>query len=164
MIRDRMTSTPRKSFMAAAIAEALRGLHAGEGGPFGALIARGDEVLATACNRVTSRQDPTAHAEVEAIRAACARLGTHELAGCDLYASCEPCPMCFAAARWAHVDRIFHACSRGDAARAGFDDERLYREISKAPAERTLPLVEFQREEGLSVFRAWLGKGDRIPY
>ncbi len=155
---------PRKAFMERAIASALEGMRAGEGGPFGALVSRGDEVLAVAHNRVLARNDPTAHAEVEAIRAACAKLGTFELSGCDLYATCEPCPMCFAAASWARVDRVIHACDRDDAARAGFDDAELYRELERSARERRLPLVAFERDAGLAVFREWLAKPDRRLY
>jgi tRNA(Arg) A34 adenosine deaminase TadA len=159
-----MATRPKKTFMQQAIAAAIEGVRSGEGGPFGAVVVRGGEVLATACNRVTSRKDPTAHAEVEAIRAACAKLGSHRLDGCEIYASCEPCPMCFAAAFWARVDRVFYACDRADAARAGFDDSKLHVEVEKMLAERSPPLVPFLREEGLAVFRDWLEKGDRIPY
>jgi len=155
---------PRQEFMRDAIAAALAGLRAGEGGPFGALVARGDEVLAVACNRVLARKDPTAHAEVEAIRAACAKLGSRSLEGCDLYATCEPCPMCLAASYWARLDRVFYACDRADAERAGFDDARVYRELSLPPAERSLPLLPFEREAGLATFRAWSEKPDRTLY
>jgi len=150
--------------MQLAIAAALEGVRAGEGGPFGAVVARGGEVIASACNRVISRRDPTAHAEIEAIRAACARLGAFQLEGCELYATCEPCPMCLAAAYWARVERVVHACDRADAARAGFDDELLYREIGKPNGERRLALVPFLREEGLAALAAWVAKGDRVPY
>jgi tRNA(Arg) A34 adenosine deaminase TadA len=147
-----------------AIASALEGLRAGEGGPFGALVSRGDEVIAVAHNRVLARNDPTAHAEVEAIRAACAKLGSFELAGCDLYATCEPCPMCFAAAYWARVDRVIHACDRDDAGRAGFDDAKLHGEMERPPRERSLPLLAFERDAGLAVFREWLAKPDKRLY
>jgi guanine deaminase len=155
---------PRKDFMQQAIAAAIEGLRAGEGGPFGALVARGDEVVAVACNRVLSRNDPTAHAEIEAIRAACAKLSTYHLEGCDLYATCEPCPMCLAAAYWARADRVFHACDRDDAARAGFGDAEFHREIALPARERRLPVVSFEREAGLSVFRAWLERPDKRLY
>jgi tRNA(Arg) A34 adenosine deaminase TadA len=159
-----MAGSPRPEFMRQAIAAALEGVRTGQGGPFGAVVARGDEVLAAACNRVLSRNDPTAHAEIEAIRAACARLGTFELAGCEIYATCEPCPMCLAAAHWARVERVVHACGRKDAASAGFDDELLYEEISKPVGERRLELVPFLRDEALPLFRTWLDREDRVPY
>jgi guanine deaminase len=155
---------PRKAFMDQAIAAALAGLRAGEGGPFGALVARGDEVLGVACNRVLARKDPTAHAEVEAIRAACARIAHFRLEGCDLYATCEPCPMCLAAAYWSRIDRVFHACGRGDAARAGFDDALVYRELELPPGDRHLPLLPFEREAGLATFEAWSRMPNRTLY
>ena len=157
-------NAPSPSFMRAAIDAALAGLRAGEGGPFGALVARGDEVLGVACNRVLARNDPTAHAEVEAIRAACARIGSFRLEGCDLYATCEPCPMCLAAAYWARVDRVIHACDRQDAARAGFDDALVYQELELPAGERRLPLVPFEREAGLETFRAWSRMPNRTLY
>ena len=159
-----MAEPPRRDFMQQAIAAAFEGLRRGEGGPFGAAIVRGREVLAVACNRVIARNDPTAHAEIEAIRDACRRLGTFDLAGCELYATCEPCPMCLAAAYWARVDRIVHACSRQDAAGAGFDDERFHTELRKPERERQLELVPFLRDEALPLFRAWLDREDRVPY
>lgn len=147
-----------------AIAAAVAGMRAGDGGPFGALVARGDEVLAVACNRVLARQDPTAHAEVEAIRAACAKLGSFSLEGCDLYATCEPCPMCLAASYWARLDRVYHACDRADAERAGFDDAFVYREMELPPSRRRMPLTPFEREAGLATFRAWSEKPNRTIY
>jgi tRNA(Arg) A34 adenosine deaminase TadA len=155
---------PQAAVMREAIAAALEGLRAGEGGPFGAAVVRGSEVIAVACNRVIARNDPTAHAEVEAIRAAGAKLGTFDLSGCELYATCEPCPMCLAAAWWARVERIVHACGREDAARAGFDDARFHEEMTKAGAERQLELVSFLREEALPVFRAWMDREGRVSY
>ena len=159
-----MSTTPHPEFMRQAIAAALAGVRTGEGGPFGAAVVRGSEVLAVACNRVISRNDPTAHAEIEAIRAACGRLRTFDLTGCELYATCEPCPMCLAAAYWARVTRVVHACGRGDAASAGFDDELIYTELPKPIAERRLELVPFLRDEALPLFRAWLDRADRVPY
>jgi len=150
--------------MQQAIEAALEGVRSGKGGPFGAAVVKGGEVVAVACNRVLSSNDPTAHAEVEAIRAACAKLGTFRLAGCELYATCEPCPMCLGAAYWARVDRVVYACGRADASRAGFDDGMLYEEFEKPAAQRRLALVPFMRDEALSVFQAWLEKPDRTPY
>jgi guanine deaminase len=159
-----MSAPPRKAFMQQAIAAALKGLEDGEGGPFGAAIVRGSEGVAVACNRVISKNDPTAHAEVEAIRAACEKLGTFRLEGCELYATCEPCPMCLAAAYWARVARVVYACERVDAARAGFDDELFYEEIGKPIAQRRLELVPFLRDEAMPLFRAWLDREGRVPY
>jgi len=159
-----MDEGPRKEFMDQAIAAALEGVRTGQGGPFGAAVVRGSDVLAIACNRVTSRSDPTAHAEIEAIRAACAKLGTHRLEGCELYATCEPCPMCLAAAYWARVVRIVHGCDREDAARAGFDDRLLYQELGLPAGRRRIELVPYRRDDALEPFRAWLAQEDRIPY
>jgi guanine deaminase len=122
------------------------------GGPFGAVLVRGGQILAEGSNAVVRSADPTAHAEIVAIRAACATLGSHELLGCVLYSSCEPCPMCLGAIHWARLSRLVFAADRDDAARAGFDDERLYREVSRPAADRFLP------------FEAWGRQEDRIPY
>ncbi len=134
------------------------------GGPFGAVVARGEDVVGTGSNRVVESADPTAHAEVEAIRAACRALRTHDLSGCTLFTSCEPCPMCLGAILWARVDRLVYACDRHDAARAGFDDAAFYAEAARAPAERELPSEQLLRDEGLGAFEAWLATPDRRPY
>lgn len=150
--------------MQQAVKLALEGVRAGEGGPFAALVVRDGKVVASGVNQVTSRNDPTAHAEIVAIRAACAAMQSFSLAGCELYTTCEPCPMCLAAAYWARVDRIVYACDRADAARAGFDDALFYDELEKPIAERKLALVQLARDEALPVFQAWLDKADRKPY
>jgi len=150
--------------MQQAIDLAVEGVRAGYGGPFGALIVRDGAVIAGGCNRVTSTNDPTAHAEVVAIREACTKLATYELQGCELFASCEPCPMCFAAIHWARISRVYFACDRHDAARAGFDDAFLYEELARPPTERRIALEPLMREQGLAAFRAWLEKSDRLPY
>lgn len=137
---------------------------AGGGGPFGAVIVKDGEVIARAANRVTLDHDPTAHAEVRAIREACARLGTHDLTGAVLYSSCEPCPMCLGAIYWAHIGRVVYAASKEDAAAAGFDDAFIYRELEKAAGERNLPAVQQLPEEGKRPFRLWLEKDDRATY
>jgi guanine deaminase len=136
----------------------------GRGGPFGAVVARSGAIVARGWNAVTSSKDPTAHAEVVAIRRACRKLGTYNLAGCVLYTSCEPCPMCLAAAYWARVDRLVYAATRDDAARAGFDDAAIYREIPLAPEARSLPTDRLLGDEALAVFDEWLAKPDRVPY
>lgn len=151
-------------FMRRAIALALEGVRANQGGPFGAVVVKDGVIIGEGCNRVIGTNDPTAHAEIGAIRAACAKLGTFELRGCELYTSCEPCPMCLAAAYWARLERVHFACERADAARAGFDDSLLYDEIAKSAGERTLPLVQTLRDEALATFQAWLDKPDRTPY
>lgn len=137
---------------------------AGEGGPFGAVVARGDEVLAEGWNQVTGTHDPTAHAEIVALRGAAARLQDFSLAGCVLYASCEPCPMCLAAAYWARVDRIVFAASRADAAAGGFDDAYLHEELARPPAQRRLPVRQALHDEAAAVFADWLAKPDRVAY
>lgn len=134
------------------------------GGPFGAVVARDGEVVATGVNRVTADCDPTAHAEVRAIRAAAARLGTFNLAGCEIFSSCEPCPMCLGAIYWARLDRLFYACDKKDAADAGFDDSFIYDEMPLSPAERSLPSAQMLQSEAERVFAAWKDKDDRVEY
>lgn len=151
-------------FLREAIRLSRQHMQAGDGGPFGSVVVRGGEVISQGWNRVTSTNDPTAHAEVEAIRAACARLRTFSLAGCVLYASCEPCPMCLAAAYWARVDRLVYAAAREDAAGAGFDDAELYTELVLTPEKRRLPSLQSLRSEAQDVFEEWLKLPQRIPY
>jgi tRNA(Arg) A34 adenosine deaminase TadA len=151
-------------FLRGAIRLAIEKMNAGEGGPFGTLVVRDREVVGVGWNRVTSANDPTAHAEIVAIRDACARLGTFCLSGCDLYASCEPCPMCLAAIYWARIDRLFYAATREDAARAGFDDAWLYDQLALAPLERAIATTWHLREEALAAFHAWAKKEDRLQY
>lgn len=134
------------------------------GGPFGAVVLRGEEILAEGTNVVTGSHDPTAHAEVVAIRRACERLGTHSLAGCEILSSCEPCPMCLGAIEWARLDRLGYAATREDASRAGFDDARLYEELALPPGERTLPTFQEVVEGATAPFEAWLGNEDRVAY
>ena len=135
-----------------------------DGGPFGALVGRGEEVVATGTNRVTASGDPTAHAEIVAIRAAAVALGTHDLSGTTLYASTEPCPMCLAAAWWARVDAIVFAADRHAAARAGFDDAAIYAEVAAGYSERTIPCSQLLAEEGEAPFLAWASNPDRLHY
>lgn len=134
------------------------------GGPFGAVIVRGDEVIATGSNQVTTSNDPTAHAEVVAIRAACQRLGTFRLDDCVLYASCEPCPMCLAAIYWARIPRVVFAATRTDAAQAGFDDEAIYAELAKPLAERTVHMEHVVSPEGTAPFQLWQANARRVSY
>lgn len=139
------------------------------GGPFGSVIVRNGVIVGRGANRVTRDNDPTAHAEVVAIRDACARLGTHQLEGCDLYASCEPCPMCLAACYWARPARVFHAATAADAAAVGFDDAFIDAELGRRPAAlRAIPLRQMRggmlREEALAAYAAWTAKLDRAPY
>ncbi|MBP1771488.1 MAG: nucleoside deaminase [Holophagaceae bacterium] len=151
-------------FMGRAIELSREHMETGDGGPFGAVIVKGGVVVGEGWNRVTSTHDPTAHAEVVAIRAACARLATFELRGCEIYTSCEPCPMCLAAIYWARLDRIWYANDRADAAAIQFDDAWLYREVAQPVDARSLPAIQLMREEALAVFRAWEQKADRVPY
>lgn len=151
----------RAEFLERAIQLARENVEAG-GGPFGAVIVRNGEILAEGVNAVTSSFDPTAHAEVAAIRRACSIAGHHELRGCEIYSSCEPCPMCLGAIYWARLDRVYFAASRSDAAGAGFDDEFIYRELASGFAVRRIPLVQERLPASMSPFEAWRGKHDKI--
>jgi len=150
--------------MRRAIELAFDGMRAGLGGPFGAVVVKAGEVVGSGQNRVTSLADPTAHAEIIAVRAACARLGTWSLAGCEIYASCEPCPMCLGAILWARLDRLWFAARRADAAAAGFDDARFHAELARPALERDLPSAELLRDEALAALREWQRKDDRTTY
>ena len=134
------------------------------GGPFGAVVARGGEIVAEGVNRVTALNDPTAHAEVQAIRLAAQRPGRFDLSDCELYASCEPCPMCLGAIYWARLSRLYYAATQHDAAAAGFADALIYREMALAPSLRRLPTASLSREEALEAFRRWREQADRIDY
>jgi guanine deaminase len=149
---------------AIALARENAGRSSDGGGPFGAVIAQQGRIIARGVNSVTYRCDPTAHAEIVAIREACQLLASHSLAGCILYTSCEPCPMCLTAALWARVDGIVYASSRQDAAAAGFDDEVFYSEVAKLPPERSLPCKQGLREQGGTAFTAWQKNPHRKPY
>jgi guanine deaminase len=151
-------------FMARAIDLAIQNVHTGKGGPFGAVIVRGNEILAEASNSVTASNDPTAHAEVNAIRLACQHAGAFELRGCDIYTSCEPCPMCLGAIYWTRLEHIYYASSADDAAASGFDDEFIYRELSKEPGERRIPMVQVMRQKALAAFEAWRAFEGRVEY
>lgn len=147
-----------------AVALSAEKMRAGHGGPFGAVIVRNGEIIAEGFNQVTSTNDPTAHAEVVAIRRACAHLGSFSLEGCEIYTSCEPCPMCLSAIYWARIDAIYFANTRGDAADIGFDDDFLYREIPKAIAERYVPTRQLLLDEARDVFEEWRNKPDKVSY
>ena len=153
-----------REFLHEAIRLSLEKSQAGEGGPFGAVIVKDGKVVGQGWNRVTSTNDPTAHAEITAIRDACQRLGTFSLAGCDIYTSCEPCPMCLAAIYWARLDRVYYAATRQDAAAIGFDDSRIYDELAMDIGDRSVPMVQDFHEEACEAFRVWLQKVDRTPY
>ena len=134
------------------------------GGPFGAVIVRDGAIIAEGMNRVTPNKDPTAHAEMVAIRAACTALDRFDLRGCTIYTSCEPCPMCLAALHWARVERIFYAASQQDAAAAGFDDAELYAEVARPHAERSTPIMQDLGDEGTEPFDAWERHEARVVY
>lgn len=153
-----------RTFMRRAIELSRVHMEAGEGGPFGAIVVQDGRVLGEGWNRVTSTCDPTAHAEVVAIREACKRLGTFSLRGCEIYTSCEPCPMCLAAIYWARLDRIWYGNGQADAAAIQFDDAWLYREVALPIADRSLPAVPLLGDEAIAVFRAWEAKTDKIRY
>ena len=159
-----MPSVPNPEFLRRAIALATENVVAGKGGPFGAVVVRDGKIIGEGANSVTSTHDPTAHGEVNAIRAACKALGSFTLAGGELYTSCEPCPMCLAASYWARLDAIYFGCSAADAARAGFDDAFLYGEMTKASAERALPATQLLADEAWASFAAWLASPDKIEY
>jgi guanine deaminase len=145
----------RHEYLERAIELAGIGMAQGHGGPFGAVVVRGDQILAEAFNQVTGSHDPTAHAEIGAIRTACRALGTFSLAGCEIYSSCEPCPMCLSAIYWARLDRLYFAATRSDAAEIGFDDAFLYTELTLDPTERQLPSVQALRERAQKVMLPW---------
>lgn len=135
-----------------------------DGGPFGAVIVKEGQVVSTGVNRVTSQNDPTAHAEVSAIREACRKLGTFNLKGCVLYTSCEPCPMCLAAIYWAHIDAVYYGANKDDAATAGFDDSFIYKEFALPRNERSKPIAELLSNEAQMPFEKWKNKSDRVEY
>lgn len=151
-------------FMARAVALSREHMEKGEGGPFGAVVAIGDTVVAEGWNQVTSTNDPTAHAEVVAIRRACAALGRFDLKGATLYTSCEPCPMCLASALWARLDRIVYANTRDDAAAIDFDDAPFYDEVARAPATTMVAMRHQPDHAALAVFRDWAAKSDKVAY
>lgn len=152
------------ALMREAIRLSLENVKLGTGGPFAALIARNGEIIATGTNQVTSLNDPTAHAEIMAIRHACRALQTFNLSGCDLYTTCEPCPMCLGAIYWAHLDRIYFGNTRTDAAEIGFDDAFIYNEISLELSKRKIPTLPLLRDEALAAFRAWQHSTTKKPY
>jgi guanine deaminase len=154
----------RDSFLARALRLAEDNARGGRGGPFGAVVVKDGRIIAEGVNLVTGGNDPTAHAEVMAIREACRKLGTYDLAGCEIHASCEPCPMCLGAIYWARLDRLVFAATREDAARAGFDDALIYREIPLAPAERSLPTLHRAHPDGGRPFAAWAALPERREY
>jgi guanine deaminase len=158
-----MTTTPN-AFMARAIALSLDNVQQRGGGPFAAVVVKDGNVVAEGANEVTATNDPTAHAEVVAIRAACRKLNSFALQGCEIYTSCEPCPMCLGAIYWARPARVYYANSAADAARAGFDDAFIYEEIGRPHPERQIPMIQLAQDGALAAFRAWQEKEDKIRY
>lgn len=150
--------------MLEAIALSSNGIHNNEGGPFGCVIVKGDEIVGRGNNRVTSSNDPTAHAEIVAIRDACANLGTFQLDGCEVYTSCEPCPMCLGAIYWARPKIVYYANSRQDAAGIGFDDSMIYDEFTCELEKRKIPIVALSRDEAYKIFQEWEKKTDKVKY
>lgn len=160
-----MTSNKsHQTFLLQAIQLAKQGMQAGQGGPFGAVIVKNGQVIAQGQNSVTSVCDPTAHAEVVAIRNACAALKHFQLDGCVLYSSCEPCPMCLGAIYWARPDAVYYAATRADAAAIGFDDQFIYQQIALAPEQRRIPFFHCPHQDAIDVFQLWHQKGDKIGY
>src|SRR5580704_1787579 len=159
-----MANAPNPEFLRRAITLATENVLSGKGGPFGAVIVRDGMVVGEGANSVTTTYDPTAHGEVNAIRAAAKSLGTFSLAGCDLYTSCEPCPMCLAAAYWARLDAVYYGASAADAARAGFDDAFLYDEIRKNASERKLSSTQLLADEAWASFAAWIAAPNKVEY
>jgi tRNA(Arg) A34 adenosine deaminase TadA len=159
-----MKDLPNPAFLRRAIQLATENVLSGRGGPFAAVVVRDGVIVGEGVNTVTASLDPTAHGEVNAIRAAAKALKTFTLAGCELYTSCEPCPMCLAASHWARLDVVYYGASAADAARAGFDDAFLYEEFRKPPAERSLPATQLLPDEAWASFAAWLQSGTKIEY
>ncbi len=153
-----------KKFMVRAIELSRDGMENNNGGPFGAVIVRNGEIIAEGNNQVTSKNDPTMHAEIVAIRRACEKLDTFDLSGCILYTSCEPCPMCLGATYWARIDKMYYANTKEDAAEIGFDDKFIYKELDCKKTERKLPMIELMHDEAFEVFREWDKKEDKIEY
>ncbi|MEE4256084.1 MAG: nucleoside deaminase [Bacteroidales bacterium] len=154
----------QREYMEMAIRLARQNVKSGKGGPFGAVIVKDGQVIASAMNEVIADDDPTAHAEVVAIRRACKELGTYQLQGCDIYSSCEPCPMCLGAIYWARPEKVYFAANRKDAAGSGFDDDFIYDEISIDPEMRKIPFVNVMRDMGIEAFKEWDESGLKINY
>jgi guanine deaminase len=159
-----MSHQPNPAFLRRAIELAKDNVIAGAGGPFAALIVRNGEVIAEAANSVTTTNDPTAHGEINAIRKACAKLGVFSLLGCEIYSSCEPCPMCLAAIYWARLGAIYFGSNQQDAARAGFDDAFLYEEFRKSSAHRSIPSVQLLQLEAWEAFATWIAAPTKVDY
>lgn len=153
----------KEQFMREAIRLSIENVKNG-GGPFGAVIVKNNQIIATGVNRVTAQHDPTAHAEVSAIRAACTKLATFDLSGCEIYTSCEPCPMCLGAIYWSHLDKIYYGNNKDDAKNIGFDDAFIYKELELPMAQRKLPTEPLLRAEAIQAFHDWMKKSDKVEY
>lgn len=153
-----------KKYMEEAIRLAVENVKNGGGGPFGAVVVKEGKVIAASVNTVTPDHDPTAHAEVNAIREACRRLGDFQLKGCEIYCSCEPCPMCLGAIYWARPDKVYYACTKEDAAQAGFDDSFIYREIQMPESDRSIPFARCKEKDSGEEFRLWTIREDKTEY
>lgn len=156
--------TTENHFMLKAIELAREGMRSNTGGPFGCIVVKDGVIVGKGSNKVTSSNDPTAHAEVVAIRDACRNLNTFQLEGCEIYTTCEPCPMCMGAIYWARPGKVFFAGNRFDAAHAGFDDSMIYEELNKEFDKRKIPVLNLAREEALKLFQEWIDKPDKIDY
>jgi guanine deaminase len=159
-----MIDASHRRFMARAIQLSLENVRSGRGGPFGCVIAKEGSVIAESVNQVTATNDPTAHAEVLAIREACQKLGCFELRDCYLYTSCEPCPMCLGAIYWARLKKVYFGSLASDAAKAGFDDSAIYAEIAQPHPQREIPMIQMMRDEALVAFQEWEAHPGKIPY
>lgn len=153
-----------KDFMLEAINTALQNVESENGGPFGAVIVKGGEIVGRGKNEVTATNDPTAHAEIVAIRDACKNLNTYDLSDCDLYASCEPCPMCLGSIYWAKINKLYYAATKEDAAKADFSDAHIYQEFSLTKENRSIPSSQLMREEAVKVFEKWIASVNKISY
>ena len=162
-MKNKESVTDNEKYMRLAIEKSIESVENG-GGPFGAVIVKDGEVVAVASNSVTIDNDPTAHAEVNAIRQACRKLGTFDLSGCEIYASCEPCPMCLASIYWARIDKLFYANTKSDADKIGFSDSFIYEEFAKPESERSIKVVSMLRDEALEAFKKWEAKTDKTEY
>ncbi|MGX6444898.1 nucleoside deaminase [Neobacillus sp. K501] len=151
-------------FMEKAVAEALQNVTANHGGPFGAIVVKNGQIIGIGRNEVTSSNDPTAHAEVQAIRDACRNLNTYQLDDCEIYTSCEPCPMCFGAIYWARPKAVYYACTKEDAAKIGFDDQFIYDQLSLPKENRKIPMKQIYPNQGDMPFRAWEKSKQRVEY
>jgi guanine deaminase len=151
-------------FMARAIRLSIDNVLSARGGPFGAVVVKDGKIVAESANQVTRMNDPTAHAEVLAIREACRKLNAFDLEGCEIYTSCEPCPMCMGAIYWARLARVYYAGVAADAAQAGFDDSMIYHELAQSPKQRKIPMIQIMRDQGLEAFRVWKSSSRKIEY